>query len=133
MLFIVKSPLSVPVSKKKSLSLNLNVYRNAYYQTLNKAKRVYETTLYEQLRELPFLAHIDSITYTLYPKTSRRCDVSNICSIVDKFFSDTLVKYGYIEDDDYKHISSIIYQYGCIDKEEPRVEIAIDGKARNII
>lgn len=65
------------------------------------------------------------IEYTLYPKTKRLCDVSNILSIVDKFFCDTLVKEGKLEDDNYTYIPKVSYQIGEVDKLNPRAEILI--------
>ena len=73
----------------------------------------------------PFKEPIELI-YTLYRGDKRRCDLSNVCSIVDKYFSDVLVKEGVIEDDDYKHIPKVTYLFGGIDKENPRCEVQIE-------
>lgn len=127
MIFTISSPLSIPVTKNKGISLNLNVYRNTYYQNLNKAKRNYELFLEPEIEKLPFLVQIDCITYTLYTRTRRRIDISNVCCIVDKFFSDALVMFHKIEDDNCNFIKEIRYKYGGIDKNNPRVEIIIDG------
>ena len=119
------SPLLVPVSKKSKFSLNLNVYRNAHHHTLNKAKIVYKEYMQEQILKLPFIDVPVSIHFTLYARSKRLVDLSNVLSIHDKFFCDALVEYEKIEDDNYLWIPSIKYCLGGIDKENPRVEITI--------
>ena len=77
-----------------------------------------------QVLALPVMQEIE-ITYILYPKTKRLCDVSNICSVVDKFFCDVLVSLGKIEDDNYRYLPKISYEIGEVDKDNPRVKIII--------
>lgn len=125
MKYTVQSPLSIQISASKKFSLNLNHYRNAPYFTLNTAKVNYKQIVLPQLNKLPKFTKI-SLTYVFYPRDRRRYDVSNVCSIIDKFFSDALVESGHLEDDDYSHISNVLYCFGSIDKENPRVEIIIE-------
>lgn len=117
-------PIRIPVSKKSYFSLNLNIYRNSHYQTLNKAKIVFKELVKEQIDKLPIFRHIH-LKYVIYLPNKRRCDISNIGSVVDKFFSDSLVELGHLEDDNYHFLDSITYEYGGIDIEEPRVEVFI--------
>ena len=65
------------------------------------------------------------LIYTYYAKSKRRLDVSNPCSIIDKFTCDALVKAEVLEDDSSKQIKQVIYKYGGIDKENPRCELVI--------
>jgi len=44
----INSPLGVPVGRK-NFTLNLNVYRNAHYQILNKAKQNYKIFMSRQI------------------------------------------------------------------------------------
>ena len=74
---------------------------------------------------LPKLDKPIVITYTIYPKTRRLFDVANVGSVIDKFFSDCLVELGKLEDDNYKWIPKIVYQFGEVDKAYPRCEITI--------
>ena len=122
--WIVNSPLSIPISKNKKFALNLNTYRNAHYAILNKAKRLYEDCMSPKLTSIPKLKSC-SLIYILYVPTKRKLDVSNVCSVVDKFFSDTLVLNGKLEDDNYHYLKSITYRFGGIDRANPRVEIHI--------
>lgn len=121
----IVAPLSVQQSKKKRFHLNLNLYRNAHFFTLNKAKKDYKAELQSQLDDVPIMQRIE-LTFTLYPKTKRLCDISNVLSIHDKFFCDALVEAGKIPDDNYLHLKKVTYLFGEIDKDNPRVEIIIE-------
>ena len=48
---MINSPLSVPVGKGKFI-INLNNYRNAHYQILNKAKKSYKLIINNQIKKL---------------------------------------------------------------------------------
>ena len=105
--------------------MNLNVYRNTHYQTLNQVKVTFQKQIAPLLVQLPKLNQI-SLSYELYPQSNRLCDIANICSIVDKFFSDSLVNLGYIPDDNYQHVLGVQYLFGSIDSKNPRVEVTIN-------
>ena len=52
------------------------------------------------------------ITYIYFAGTKRLGDVANHCVFVDKFFSDALTEVGYIPDDNYQYIRSVMYKFG---------------------
>lgn len=110
--------------KEKWFSLNLNEYRNANFHTLNKSKILFKEEMKQQISSLPLLHNI-AIQYKLFPKTRRELDVSNVCSIVDKYFSDALVELGKLPDDNYKYLSRVEYVFGHVDSNFPRVEVKI--------
>jgi len=125
MTHLIKLPLFVPINKSgKKYYLNLNKYRNTHYQTLNKAKVVFKEIVQNDINKLPSLDVIE-INYLLFTGTKRLCDISNICSIVDKFFSDALVECGKLEDDNYLFLPKVSFEFGSIDKDDPRVEAHI--------
>lgn len=121
---MVMAPLFVMQTKTKKFYLNLNAYRNTHFQVLNKAKIEYKKIIRNQLIDLPEFSAV-ALRYTLYPKTKRLCDLDNILSIHAKFFQDALVELSKIEEDSYIFIPQSIYQFGNIDKLNPRVEIEI--------
>lgn len=123
--YVVQSPLSVQLSKKKKFILNLNNYRNASFFLLNDAKKAYKKTVLPQLEKLPKFSKV-RLTYVFYPSSRRRYDIANVCSIVDKFFSDALVETGHLEDDNYNYIPDVLYCIGELDKTNPRVQILIE-------
>ena len=129
-------PLHVILPRKKGdrkWILNQNNYRNTHYITLNNVKKIYKDLVsvafqgwllddnYHNDPKPPFI-----FTYTLYPDSNRRMDVSNVCSVVDKFASDALIELGIISDDNHKIVSAINYRFGKVDKENPRVELCIE-------
>lgn len=123
-MYTVSVPISVPVSKKKKFYLNLNQYRNAHHHTLARAKVNFHELVAPTLGFLPKFKTIH-LGYTLFTGTEQLCDTSNICSIVDKFFSDVLVSCKKIEDDNRKIVLSVGFNWGGVDKYDPRVEVSI--------
>jgi hypothetical protein len=117
-------PLEVYYTKNKKFILNLNNYRNAHYRTLASAKKIYADNLVDRISHPKYEEPVVLI-YTYYAKSKRRLDVSNPCSIIDKFTCDALVKAEVLEDDSSKQIKQVIYKYGGIDKENPRCELVI--------
>lgn len=130
-MLILKLPYSVPIPTKKEpnkkFALNLNAYRNAHFHVLNKVKILFKELVKTQVEDIPKLEGKISLTYTVFPKTRVKLDVSNICSIADKFFSDALVELGKLDDDNFEHIPTIRYVYGKVDKENPRIEVLIES------
>lgn len=119
----ITCPLFTEIGKRR-IHLNLNQYRNLHYQINNKAKIEFAKLIYDQVAKVQSARTIE-IVYTLFPGTSRLCDVPNTCSIVDKFFSDTLVKLNKLPDDNYLHLPRVIYQFGEVDRGNGRVEANI--------
>ena len=117
-------PLEVYYTKNKKFILNLNNYRNAHYRTLSNAKKIYADNLVDRISHPKYEEPV-VLTYTYYAKSKRRLDVSNPCSIIDKFTCDALVKAGVLEDDSSKQIKKVVYKYGGIEKENPRCELVI--------
>jgi hypothetical protein len=113
-------------TKKSKYILNLNNFRNAHFRKNAAAKIAYKEKLIEIIPKNVVLEHKPlKFTYTLYPKTKRRTDVSNPLSIIDKFTCDTLVELGVIPDDNYEYINEVVYKIGHVDKENPRAELTI--------
>lgn len=126
MIIILESPLSVRLNKKREFILNLNHYRNAHYQVLNKAKYKYKQLMRNEILSLGKQQFPLKIHYTLFPKSNRKTDIGNVCSIHQKFFEDALVEFGIIEDDNYLFIPETSYSFGSVNKGFPRVDISLD-------
>tara|TARA_R110000803_G_scaffold36783_1_gene79039 strand:+ start:68 stop:457 length:390 start_codon:yes stop_codon:yes gene_type:complete len=118
-------PLQIYYSKNKKFILNLNNYRNAYFRILSIAKKNYTEELLPELQDLPEFTEPVTLTYTYYAKTKRRIDISNPCSIIDKFACDALVKAGVLKDDSFEQVNQVIYKFGGFDKENPRCELVV--------
>ena len=87
-------------------------------------KKKYKQLMETEIRSLPVFSKIE-IHYKLFPRTKRLCDVNNVCSAVDKWFSDALVELGHLTDDNYLYLPRVISEFGGVDKDHPRVEITI--------
>ncbi len=124
-MYRIIAPLSVPQSKKKKFILNLNVYRNAHFMTLNTVKKRYKAALEEQIKALPVFEKPIQIVYRLFPKTKRRTDIGNVLSVHQKFFEDALTEFGKIADDNYLYVPRTAQIFGEVDPSNPRVEIEI--------
>lgn len=125
------SPVSVVIPRKtkkdRVFQLNLNVYRNTHYIVLNDVKQRYKDLMLPIVQQAPKFEKLESIEYVLYI-TKNRKDISNVCCIVDKFFSDVLTLGGVIPDDNYLYLPKVIYTFGGIVTDTPYVEIILKGK-----
>lgn len=123
---LLSLPTRVQITRKKFFVLNLNHYRNTHFTQLNNAKIAFKSAVQKAVCALPKLSGKVHLTYILYPKTKQKCDVANVCSIADKFFSDALVEFGIIPEDNYDYLPQVVYQFGSIDKMNPRVDVLIE-------
>ena len=92
---------------------------------LSTAKKLYSDELVPRLEEFDSFSEPVSLTYTYYARSKRRLDVSNPCSIIDKFACDALVKADILEDDSFNQIKQVVYKFGGVDKNNPRCELVI--------
>jgi hypothetical protein len=124
-------PLKINIPRKtkkdRSVYLNLNTYRNLHYVVNNQVKKIFKESLKSDLYGIKMSNQV-KITYTYYANSNRKSDLSNMCSIVDKFFCDALTYYGCIPDDNYEHVVEVIYKYGGVDKGQGRVEVLVESK-----
>lgn len=126
-------PLSIILPRKtkkdKVFIPNLNTYRNAHHMILSQAKIAWKenllATCLSSMEWSSFPKPPCHLRYTIFPKSGRRFDVSNVLSIVEKFTNDVLVEYGFLPDDSWKIIPAIDYRIGEIDKENPRIELEV--------
>lgn len=121
---MITLPISVFVGKKKFI-LNLNNYRNAHYRKLNDSKKAYKEMIWHLLPNDPISAPVELI-YTYFHGNGRKLDVSNVCSIIDKYTCDALVEKGVLAEDNIDHVGKVTYIWGGVDKENPRCELIIN-------
>lgn len=117
-------PLRINRSKRKLASLSMNTYRNLHFRTSNTIKKNFATIMRPQIEKLPFMEQCE-LHLTLYPQTRRSADLDNWGSICCKFLQDAMVKYKKILDDNYKIITKITFEFGEIDKVNPRMEVKV--------
>jgi Holliday junction resolvase RusA-like endonuclease len=109
-------PIHVELGKKKKRKyfLNLNIFRLQHGHVINNVKKEYHR-IAEPLIPRYKYKYI-RLTYELYLPDRRKRDISNLCSVIDKNFCDSLVKVGVIEDDNYEFLQDVHYKYGGYDK-----------------
>ena len=127
-------PMFVVIPRKRTADkrfwVNLNVYRNAHYQVLDDAKKLYAGEVMAALaasgaRTGSRLASPVEMDYVIYAKDRRTFDIGNVLSIVQKFTEDALVSLKILEEDDYNHVYRVTHTFGGIDRDRPRVELRI--------
>ncbi len=127
----ISMPLCVRwgVKKPKNFYFNLNNYRNWHYQVSNNLKKWYKETAHVALCEsdLPRHNKLIKLEYVLWKGSKRKMDRGNVLSVHEKFFCDALTELGYIPDDNDDYIESSFFRTGGIDRENPRVDIIIEG------
>lgn len=120
-------PVRVKIGRKLK-PLNLNFYRNAHYQTLNRMKAEFNKSIEPSLKKLPKKLKNVTITYTIRPGSKRKFDLSNVGTVVDKFFCDCLVHSGILEDDNYAIVNGVSYVLGTPNTcKDTVVDIEIRG------
>jgi len=126
---LISLPYFVLTGKKeKRFYVNLNIYRNAHHFTLNSAKVTFKEIVQDQIDRLPLLNRI-KLHYRVFAPSNRKIDTMNVGSIADKFFCDALVESKKIIDDNYDFVVYNGFEFGGIDKENPRVEVTIEETA----
>lgn len=105
----------------KNITLSLNWYRNAHYQSANDAKRKFKKQIEDQFSGLDKISGPISIRFEYYAARNNSPDLDNFTSVVKKFFQDAMVELGFIEDDNVLFITSTSEKYMGVDRDNPRV------------
>ena len=111
--------LDYPTIRKKGSDriLTMNLYRNAHWSALAKAKRSYNEVVAKFADQLPKFKKL-SIHYTLYFPDKRKRDIDNMTFALHKFLMDALVEHGVIEDDNVHHVVGFSTYYGGIAEDK---------------
>ncbi len=129
-------PLEIYYGKQNTkYPLNLNIYTRTHYRTLAKLKVGYENIvmalLYNKRSEIRELQEEmkqgkkATLVYFYYHGSASSIDVSNPCSVIDKFACDGIVKGGVLPDDKWQYVEEVRYRWGGIDKTNPRCTLRI--------
>ena len=98
-------PLRCPKSSRKWFYFNLNNYRNAHYQVLNKTKEWFTTWFMLLKTKQKSPAPPLELEYKIWLR--RKSDLMNIGSVVDKYMQDALVKKRIIKDDSVEFVKKV--------------------------
>ncbi len=126
---LLRYPLFVDLPRKKGkpkrVYSSLNVFRNLNHFTANEVKHAYKGICWGQLNSMPTqrLASPCVVTVTLYAPDSRERDLGNFCTIIQKYSDDAVVEFGLLKDDSVKFIKQVRYEWGGVDRIDPRIEV----------
>ena len=117
--FQVKLPISIELGKKKKKKyyLNLNIMRNQVGHLINNVKKEYARLAHSILPNDGTFYEQFELDYELWLPDSRKRDISNVLSIVDKNFCDALVAHEIVTDDNYEYLQKVTYRLGGIDED----------------
>ena len=99
------------------LPMNLNKYRNAHFQVINKHKILFEAitqqaVINNNIKPMKWA----NITFTFWFKDKRRHDPDNY-ALCAKFIFDGIVKAGILEDDNFDYVREFKVRQGGINNE----------------
>lgn len=107
--------------------MNLNNYRNVHFTALNTSKKNYKKEVMKAFIGViqPLQLTSFEINYVLFAPDRKTRDLANVLSVVDKYACDALVELHVLKDDSVDYLKRITFDYGGIDKENPRVEMTV--------
>lgn len=124
-------PLHIDLPRKKGpakrVHLSQNVIRNAHFQIQNQAKHAIKEIVWRQLSDNFQGIRLNEpveLEIKLFKDKARRADLSNFCSVVDKYSTDAIVEYGLISDDNVKVLKKVTYLFGGF-SDDPRAEVTM--------
>jgi hypothetical protein len=111
--------------KDKTFLVGMNWYRNAFYHIQNEVKQCYHSIISTSLADQHQQFSQYKVTY-IYHYKSKISDLSNVCSMMSKFFNDTLQTLEIVPNDNVQFCKEEHFIAGNFDKSNPRVEIYIE-------
>ena len=119
-------PIYYKQSKKKTVLMGLNWYRNTHYVVNNNAKKFILEIVKDFIEGEPMPDGLIHVHYKIYLKR-KGSDGGNVRSVVEKYVLDAVKSAGYIKDDVADIIVSDSSEY-FYDKKYPRAEITFFKK-----
>lgn len=115
--FNIKVPIYVEMGKVKvrKMYLNLNLLRNRVAHINNNIKKEFKRVITPSLPIGVEYYEYYRLEYRLFLPNKLKRDVSNVCSIIDKNFGDSIVELGIVPEDNYHHLQDIHYKFGGYD------------------
>ena len=124
-------PLHIDLPRKKGpakrVHLSQNVIRNAHFQIQNAVKHTIKEIVWRQLSDNFQGIRLNEpveLEIRLFKDKSRRADLSNFCSVIDKSTTDAIVEYGLISDDNVEVLKKVTYLFGGF-SDDPRAEVTM--------
>tara|TARA_R110002096_G_scaffold101463_4_gene224305 strand:- start:52 stop:474 length:423 start_codon:yes stop_codon:yes gene_type:complete len=122
----VTVPIYYKKSKKETVMLGLNFYRNIHYSVNDKAKKFITGVVEDNIEGDPILGVPIHVHYKVYLKR-RGSDGGNVRSVIEKYVLDAVKKFEYIKDDNFEIVVTSSDEYHH-DKTFPRCEVLLLNK-----
>lgn len=119
-------PIYFKKSKKKTVLLGMNWYRNAHYTELDRAKKFIGKIVKDFVDGEPILEGTIHVHYKIYWKRAGT-DGGNVRSVIEKFVLDAIQTEELITNDNAEIIVTDSSEYHR-DKKFPRAEITLTKK-----
>ena len=99
-----------------------NEFYNQFKPEMDRVRVEYNLKLQSKVNFYKRVFKVDyepefKLRYTITAANKRKFDISNMCSIIDKFACDCLVKYGFMPDDNWEYLTEVTYAFGGMAKE----------------
>lgn len=113
-----------PTKHNKNCALTFNWAQAAHHRTYNSAKKKFKLAIREQIESFD-PPHGKIMVHYKYYAGRNGTDLDNFVAVAKKFFQDALSEYGFIPDDNTRHLTRNSEEYCGVDKGNPRVEAYI--------
>lgn len=117
-------PIYWQQTKKKTVLVGMNAYRNWHPMISAKFKRDFTELVHKQVHSPVLLTTPYRTAVKLYYKNSI-CDGSNIIAVIEKVFLDALISAGVLPNDTVQWHLGTTWEVAGQDKLNPRCEITI--------
>jgi hypothetical protein len=119
-------PIYYKQTKKKTVLVGLNWYRNVHYAVNDKTKKFYASLVKDNVDGTPILEGTIHVHYKIYLKR-KGSDGGNVRSVIEKYVLDAIKSAEYIIEDNANIIVTDSSEYHY-DKKFPRAEIVLLNK-----
>ena len=122
----VTVPIHYKQTKKKTVLVALNWYRNVHYNTNDNVKKFYKGIVRDFVEGDPILDNTIHVHYKIFYKR-KGTDGGNVRSVIEKYVLDAIKASGHIPEDNAEIIVTSSDEYHQ-DKKYPRAEITLFDK-----
>ena len=111
-------------SRKKTVLVGMNAYRNWHYLVSNKFKQEFTEIVQQQVTCTNKISNPYNLHIKVYYKNPN-CDGSNVVALIEKVFLDALIKVDILVNDTVEWHKGTTWEIAGQDKSNPRCEIVI--------
>ena len=110
--------LETGIKKKRKHYLNMNIMRNIPFHLHNSLKKEMKRVVLPLIPEEYIGINIQKyeLHYEVWLPNLLKRDISNVCSVIDKFVCDALVESNVLIEDNYLHLQYVTYKFGGMDE-----------------